>query len=102
MKKAFNIRRFSRAQLEKTFLRTEVEMKANGLLNSTRAAPGRRHSSDNLPTPDAVNRITAQSTNLTYKEVKPQYDTLDSNTNKINAKEALENILDSEKVGIKG
>ena len=70
MKKAFNIRRFSRAQLEKTFLRTEVEMKANGLLNTNRTAPGRSQSQDNLPTPDAVNRITAQSTNLTYKEVK--------------------------------
>ena len=44
-------------------------MKANGLLNTTRTAPGRSRSQDNLPTPDEVNRITAQSTNLTYKEV---------------------------------
>ena len=68
LKKAFDIKRFSRAQLEKTFLRAEVNMKANGLL-STNSRPGRTQSQDNLPTPDAVNRITAQSTNLTYKEV---------------------------------
>ena len=98
MKKAFNIRRFSRAQLEKTFLRTEVEMKANGLLNTTRTAPGRSQSSDNLPTPDAVNRITAQSTNLTYKEVKCKYFWTQILT-KLTLKEPLENILDSENVG---
>ena len=70
LKKAFGIKRFSRAQLEKTFLRAEVNMKADGLLSTNRPTPGRSQSQDNLPTPDAVNRITAQSTNLTYKEVR--------------------------------
>ena len=68
MAKAFRIRRFSRAQLQKTFLRTEVQLKANGHLNTSRF-PGRTTSSDNLPNPNSVDQITATSTTLTYKTV---------------------------------
>ena len=71
MSKAFGIRRFSRATLQKTFLRTEVQLKATGHLNTNRVI-GRTMSHDNLPTPEAMDGITAKSSNLTYKTVRQQ------------------------------
>lgn len=69
LRKSFRIRRFSRAHLQKTFLRTEVQLKANGHLNTSRI-PGRTKSNDNLPTSQSVDQIQATSTTMTYKTVK--------------------------------
>ena len=69
LNKCFRIRRFSRAELHKAYIRTQVQMKADGLLNKASRPVGRTKSHDNLPNPNTVNQITASSTNLTYKSV---------------------------------
>jgi hypothetical protein len=69
LNKGFKIRGFGRANIEKTYLRTEVDLKSRGLLGNSHG-PGRTQSHDNLPTPDAVARINATSSTLAYKEVK--------------------------------
>ena len=68
LSKALRIRGFSRSQIQKIMLRTEVEMKAAGHLNTTKNW-GRTVSQDNLPSSDAMNKITATSETLTAKEV---------------------------------
>ena len=55
--------------LKKTYLRTEVDLKSRGLLNNS-GRLGRTQSHDNLPTPEAVAKINAVSTSMTYKEVE--------------------------------
>ena len=70
MSKAFKIRRFSRAELHKTFIRTQIQMKADGHLSSNRMPFDKSRSNDNLPDSDNVNKITATSTTLTYKTVR--------------------------------
>ena len=69
MSKAFRIRRFGRAELHKSYIRTQVQMKTDGLLNAFNKNGGRSLSQDNLPSPQAVGNITAASTTLTYKAV---------------------------------
>ena len=77
VQKGFKIRGFSKANIEKTYLRTEIDLKSRGLLNNSsgpepRAAgrPMRTLSNDNLPSPESVGKINAISTSLTYKEVR--------------------------------
>ena len=70
LKKGFKIRGFSRESIEKTYLRTEIDLKARGVLPAMNSNPGgRRSSGDNLPTTDAMHRINAVSETLTYKDV---------------------------------
>ena len=69
MSKAFRIRRFGRAELHKSYIRTQVQMKTDGRLNAFNRNGGRSLSQDNLPSPQAVGNITAASTTLTYKAV---------------------------------
>jgi len=67
MAKAFRIRRFGRAELHKTYIQTQVQMKTDGRLNAFNRNGGRSLSNDNLPSPQVVDNITATSTTLTYK-----------------------------------
>ena len=69
LNKAFRIRRFGRAELHKCYIRTQVQMKTDGLLNAFNKNGGRSLSQDNLPTPQVVDNITANSATLTYKAV---------------------------------
>ena len=69
MTKAFRIRRFGRAELHKTYIQTQVQMKTDGRLNAFNRNGGRSLSNDNLPSPQVVDNITATSTTLTYKAV---------------------------------
>ena len=69
MAKAFRIRRFGRAELHKTYIQTQVQMKTDGRLNAFNRNGGRSLSNDNLPSPQVVDNITATSTTLTYKTV---------------------------------
>ena len=69
MAKAFRIRRFGRAELHKTYIQTQVQMKTDGRLNAFNRNEGRSLSNDNLPSPQIVDNITATSTTLTYKAV---------------------------------
>ena len=69
MAKAFRIRRFGRAELHKTYIQTQVQMKTDGRLNAFNRNGGRSLSNDNLPSPQVVDNITANSTTLTYKAV---------------------------------
>ena len=69
MAKAFRIRRFGRAELHKTYIQTQVQMKTDGRLNAFNRNGGRSMSNDNLPSPQVVDNITATSTTLTYKTV---------------------------------
>ena len=69
MAKAFRIRRFGRAELHKTYIQTQVQMKTDGRLNAFNRNGGRSLSNDNLPSPQVVDNITATSTTLTYKAV---------------------------------
>ena len=73
MAKAFRIRRFGRAELHKTYIQTQVQMKTDGRLNAFNRNGGRSLSNDNLPSPQVVDNITATSTTLTYKAVS-QFD----------------------------
>ena len=75
IKKGLKIRGFSKTNIEKTYLRAEVNIKSRGILNNSgpepRAAGGpvRSVSNDRLPSSESVAKITAISTSLTYKEV---------------------------------
>ena len=74
VRKGFKIRGFSKANIEKTYLRTEVDLKSRGLLNQgpePRASgrPLRSNSHNNLPSPESIAKINAASASLTYKEV---------------------------------
>ena len=75
IKKGIKIRGFSKTNIEKTYLRVEVNIKSRGILNNScpepRAAGGpvRSLSNDRLPSSDSVAKITAMSSSLTYKEV---------------------------------
>ena len=76
IKKGIKIRGFSKTNIEKTYLRAEVNIKSRGILNNScpepRAAGGgpvRSLSNDRLPSSDSVAKITAISSSLTYKEV---------------------------------
>jgi len=74
IKKGLKIRGFSKTNIEKTYLRAEVNIKSRGILNNSgpepRAAGGpvRSVSNDRLPSSESVAKITAISTSLTYKE----------------------------------
>lgn len=75
IKKGLKIRGFSKTNIEKTYLRAEVNIKSRGILNNSgpepRAAGGpvRSVSNDRLPSSESVAKITAISTSLTYKEL---------------------------------
>ena len=74
MNKAFRIRRFGRAELHKSYIQTQVQMKLDGRLNGAfNKNGGRSMSQDNLPTPQVVDNITATSSTLTYKAVSHFY-----------------------------
>ena len=71
IKKGLKIRGFSKTNIEKTYLRAEVNIKSRGILNNSgpepRAAGGpvRSVSNDRLPSSESVAKITAISTSLT-------------------------------------
>lgn len=66
--RAFKFRGLSRANIQKISLKVEIDLKAKGF--TAKNTPTRSKSSDNLPSPKAVQAIQAVSETLTYKQVQ--------------------------------
>lgn len=69
--RAFKFRGLSRGTIQKLSLKIEIDLKAKGF--TAKNTQRRSQSSDNLPSPKAVQAIQAVSETLTYKQVRRRH-----------------------------